>query len=625
MPQETIKRGPYTIARTPAPCFPVEQRPQRFLIVLTLAWLSWILYFGAEILLVCRLTHHRPRLWLAIAAEFALSFQELVLALGLLLGLISLRGQPPRPSLQLLGAVAPTVDVLITCCGEPIDVILDTVKAAAAQDYQPASFRILVLDDGHDDALRSSLIQLAPWLQHRNFASVSYLSRQVEKGSRSFFKAGNLQYGINAGSRASSPSEYCAGLDCDMLAESDWLRKCVAHMVLSDDVGMVVNPQKYYNVPPRDPLGQQADFSMYFTVQEVLNDSSKACMCTGTGYVARRKALESIGGWPLAESGEDYMCSALLSDAGWEIAYVKENLQYGLCPGSMRALLKQRMRWTDAGIEVHRNFGFYLGRSTLTASMDWSQRVVNILYMLRDYAPVAVLLALAMLPYQLLFGDDVLATSMLKPPQLDMASTSVRYLFIVSWTLNKVYQLLFYRHIGLSRVWYFQSNEIWAAPYMAYRCFLSSLPSRLKNASFAVCGTFPASERSSRYRPSFLSRLFNINTLLWICFTLYTSAPLISRYATRGSRETENGAMWLLPGPLLKLVGSILKMTVPVKYMLFPPSMPPRESILAADNMDVRRVKNSWKNSGENQREWGVWAFVAVIELTCYLIICSII
>ena len=84
---------------------------------------------------------------------------------------------------------------------------------------------------------------------------------------------------------------------------------------------------------------------MYFTVQEVLNDASSACMCTGTGYIARRKAIQSIGGWPLAESGEDYMCSALLSDAGWEIAFVRENLQYGICPGSMRALLKQRMRW----------------------------------------------------------------------------------------------------------------------------------------------------------------------------------------------------------------------------------------------------------------------------------------
>jgi cellulose synthase/poly-beta-1,6-N-acetylglucosamine synthase-like glycosyltransferase len=84
---------------------------------------------------------------------------------------------------------------------------------------------------------------------------------------------------------------------------------------------------------------------MFFTVQEVLNDYFDSSMCTGTGYVARRKALEDIGGWPLAEAGEDYMCSVLLGDAGWGIAFVRENLQYGLCPESLRALIKQRMRW----------------------------------------------------------------------------------------------------------------------------------------------------------------------------------------------------------------------------------------------------------------------------------------
>ena len=68
-------------------------------------------------------------------------------------------------------------------------------------------------------------------------------------------------------------------------------------------------------------------------------------MCTGTGYVARRSALAEVEGWPLAYSGEDYMCSTLLSGAGWRIAFVREPLQAGLAPESLESLLKQRMRW----------------------------------------------------------------------------------------------------------------------------------------------------------------------------------------------------------------------------------------------------------------------------------------
>lgn len=84
---------------------------------------------------------------------------------------------------------------------------------------------------------------------------------------------------------------------------------------------------------------------MFFIVQEILNDSIGAPLCTGTGYVARRSALESIGGWPLAYTGEDYMLSALLTGQGWEAAFVREPMQVGLAPESLKALLEQRVRW----------------------------------------------------------------------------------------------------------------------------------------------------------------------------------------------------------------------------------------------------------------------------------------
>ena len=86
---------------------------------------------------------------------------------------------------------------------------------------------------------------------------------------------------------------------------------------------------------------------MYFTVQEILNDRLGAAMCTGSGYVVRRDALDEIGGWPLAEAGEDFMCSAFLSNAGWKIAFVRENFQSGLAPENLRAVVKQRMRWVN--------------------------------------------------------------------------------------------------------------------------------------------------------------------------------------------------------------------------------------------------------------------------------------
>ena len=167
---------------------------------------------------------------------------------------------------------------------------------------------------------------------------------------------------------------------------------------------------------------------------------------------------------------------------------------------------------------------------------------------------------------------------------------------------------------------------------MAYRSLLSFLPSHLNPPSFFVCGSIPSSERSLHSRPSFISRLLNINTLLWITLTIYLSFPLTqSLLSTRNSNPSPNHnpstqaeiAVWFLPGPLLKLVSVVLKMLVPFRYMLFPPTMPARERMLAVDERGVKRVKKEWKESGEKKGEWDIWVLVAAIEVICYLIICG--
>ena len=103
--------------------------------------------------------------------------------------------------------------------------------------------------------------------------------------------------------------------------------------------------QSYYNVDESDLLCQQTELDMLATVFEPLNDLVDVGMCTGSGFVCRRSALNSIGGWPLLDAGEDVMCSALLVNAGWKSAFVREDSQVGLACESLFAHIKQRMRW----------------------------------------------------------------------------------------------------------------------------------------------------------------------------------------------------------------------------------------------------------------------------------------
>jgi cellulose synthase/poly-beta-1,6-N-acetylglucosamine synthase-like glycosyltransferase len=238
-----LQKGHFTISDSPAEPVSLETHFAAFKISSVIAWTLLSLYFPYEIFIAFKfgsLDGIWP-LWTILFAESCLTFQELVLALNLILCLFTPGKKEPRRSYELRGQSAPSVDVLITCCGESLDIILDTVKAAAAQNYPSNCFRVFVLDDGHDNGLQQAIKELGS-TQLDGRAKVHYLSRTLRPGAKSFFKAGNLQYGIDESCRLGS-SEFIAGLDADMIPEAQWLRKMVPHLIMSDTNGIAVNPQ----------------------------------------------------------------------------------------------------------------------------------------------------------------------------------------------------------------------------------------------------------------------------------------------------------------------------------------------------------------------------------------------
>lgn len=117
-----------------------------------------------------------------------------------------------------LGDVVPSVDVFITCCGEDIDVALDTVRAAAAVNWPSEKVRIIVLDDGGSTVLRTAVESFA--LQS---PGIYYTARVKVHGVPHNFKAGNLNHGLQFVSRLpGGASEYMAALDADMIPEPQW-------------------------------------------------------------------------------------------------------------------------------------------------------------------------------------------------------------------------------------------------------------------------------------------------------------------------------------------------------------------------------------------------------------------
>ena len=342
----TIHRGSYAIQKLPAIPSPFETNSFIFKTLILTAWSLWALYIACQIALAIRLqcTRQEQIQWAVVISEILLDFPSAVLAFSIVLGLFSVPDEGPRPRFSLCDGPAPDVDVLITCCGESVGIIRNTAAAAATQNYPATHLQVYVLDDGHSEELCTAIgrlnLQIAS--KRAESAPIIYLSRKLSPDEHSHFKSGNLRFGIhesqtrfrerfNRYSNDAKPLDrFIACLDADMIPARDWLKKMVPHLLLNDDLGIACPPQNYYNIPKNslDVLGQQTDFDIYFSIQEALNDRLGAAMCTGSGYVARRSAIESIGGWPLADCGEDYMCSTMLSDQGWGIAFVSRIMIY---------------------------------------------------------------------------------------------------------------------------------------------------------------------------------------------------------------------------------------------------------------------------------------------------------
>ena len=242
-----------------------------------------------------------------------------------------------RPLLRLVGSQAPTVDVFITYCGEGVGLVMNTIRAAVFLDYPPEQYRVIVLDDSGSTELERRVISL-----QSQKAGLHYTSRKSQIETHS--KAANLNHGLRYVDRLpGGPSEHLAVLDVDMIPLPHWLRAVVPHLINDPKVGLANPPQEFYNLLDGDPLLQSLAAS--YDVVEVLKDCSGLATCTGTGFVARRQAINDLGGIPTECINEDFLTSIYLDATGWKIVYVPETLQIGIVPDTWTKHVTQHGRW----------------------------------------------------------------------------------------------------------------------------------------------------------------------------------------------------------------------------------------------------------------------------------------
>ena len=305
---------------------------------------------------------------LFISAEIA-CFMLFLLASA---GAWRLRFKPPEA--RSLEAEAKAVDVLITVCGEPLNVLKRTV-AAAAQISWHGPLRIYVLDDKGSAEVES--------LARRY--GVTYRSRAREGVACNDAKAGNLNFGLSV-----SSGEYVLTLDADQVPAPSILERLAPYLALRK-VAFVQSKQTFL-VPHDDPFYCE-DLVFYNSIQPAFDANDTVLSC-GSGVLYLRAALEEIGGFATWNLVEDLTTSYELHCRGWKSLYYPYPLAVGLAPDSLAAVYRQRGQWA---LDTMRLFFWRnpLTRKTLRWPARLNYAVIGFSYLIAGFvAPLFYLFPL---------------------------------------------------------------------------------------------------------------------------------------------------------------------------------------------------------------------------------------
>jgi cellulose synthase (UDP-forming) len=260
----------------------------------------------------------------AFFAVEAANYASLVLTALLLWRLRWRRGPAARPG--------GTLDVLIPVCGEPIEMVEETLRAALAVEYPHATY---LLNDGR-------LARRPGWEAVEQLArryGVPCFTRTT--GRRG--KAGNLNHALPL-----TDGDLVAVIDADHRASPRLADELLGYFA-DEDVGFVCTPQQF-DGGAGDPLGNRE--LLFYSSMLPAKDASGSAFSCGNGAVYRRRALDSIGGFSEWGLVEDVHTSLELHAHGWLSVYHPRPLTTGTAPQTAATLARQRLRWATDSLRI---------------------------------------------------------------------------------------------------------------------------------------------------------------------------------------------------------------------------------------------------------------------------------
>lgn len=235
--------------------------------------------------------------------------------------------RPPAPCPPIT-----VFDVLIPVCGEDVEMVEATLRAASGIEYPHCT---TVLNDGR-------IAGHGNWREIEALCS-EYGVRCLTRTTGPRGKAGNLN-----GALPLTFGEFIVVLDADHLARPELGELLLGHF--DDPAVALVTSRQCFKLDREDLLGHQE--ALFYSSIQPAKDRDNAAFSCGNGVAYRRSAIEELGGFSEWNLVEDLHTSYELHARGWQTVYIGTPVSVGTAPATAAEMAAQRLRWATDSLRI---------------------------------------------------------------------------------------------------------------------------------------------------------------------------------------------------------------------------------------------------------------------------------
>ncbi len=254
--------------------------------------------------------------------------------------LITFLEKRPEEKTSTLPKRYPSVSILVPCWNEE-KTLASTIESLLALEYPKDKFEIVVIDDGSTDGTRT-------------IAESFTKNPQVK-----FFhkKNGGKYTALNFGI-AHTTSDIVGCLDADSFVASDALIEMIKCFE-QDQTAMAVAPaMKVYRPHTMLELMQSVEYTFGIFYKKMFDNLAAINVLPGPFSMYRRETFGIIGPYRQAHNSEDLEMTFRMHKHGLKILQAHTAFVYTTVPRTVRALVKQRTRWSQGFLQNSQDYSY---------------------------------------------------------------------------------------------------------------------------------------------------------------------------------------------------------------------------------------------------------------------------